>query len=203
MSGRRSHQRYAVAAAPEATLQVLRDVLVAQLVRKELVVMGRYPGVVGEKVTVHLGEPARAFAMQVAASVPAIEEGTVRHKISLLPDIADEGGETLRDEEMAVIDPLPHLAVLASEICVRLLNCSSSGCLLESPVRLPVGTVASLRLPLEAGEFRDDLKCVRLVQLEGSSSYYVGAEFLWTVPPGRQSLRLGVGYRKPPQVPFQ
>lgn len=203
MSGRRGHQRYAVATAPEGILRVLRDVLVARMVRKELVVMGRHPAAIGEKVTVHLGEPARAFSMQVAASVPAIEEGTVRHRISLLPDTADGEGETLRDEAISLSDSLPHLGVLASEIRVRVLNCSSSGCLLESPVRLPVGTVASLRLPLESGEFSDDLKCVRLVQIEGASSYYVGAEFLWTVPPGRQSLRLGVGHRRPQQVPLQ
>jgi hypothetical protein len=184
-------------------LRVLRDVLAARLVRRELVVMGRYPAVIGEKVAVHLGAPARAFAMQVAASVPAIEEGTVRHRISLLPDTADTEGETLRGEAVSLSDPLPCLGVLASEIRVRLLNCSSSGCLLESPVRLPVGTVASLRLPLGSGEFSDDLKCVRLVQIEGASSYYVGAEFLWTVPPGRQSLRLGVGHRKAQHVPLQ
>ncbi len=176
--------------------------MVARRVRKELVVLGRHPGVVGEKVTVHLGEPARAFAMQVAASSPAIEEGTVRHRISLLPDTATEGGEALRDAMIGPAESLPHLGVLASEIRVRLLNCSSSGCLLETPVRLQVGTVASLRLSLDSGEFSDDLKCVRLVQIEGGSSYYVGAEFLWTVPPSRQSLRLGVGHRRPPQVPF-
>ena len=203
MSGRRSHQRYTVATAPEGILRVLRDVLVARLVRKELVVMGRYAAVIGEKVTVHLGEPAQAFAMQVAASAPAIEEGTVRHRISLLPDTAGAEGETLRDEAISLSDSLSPLGVLASEIRVRLLNCSSSGCLLESPVRLAVGTVASLRLPLGSVEFSDDLKCVRLVQIEGASSYYVGAEFLWTVPPGRQSLRLGVGHRNPQQVPFQ
>lgn len=85
------------------------------------------------------------------------------------------------------------LAVLTRQVQVRVVNCSSSGCLLESAGPIEIGTVASLRLVVDNQEFADDLRVVRCHPIEGGSSYHVGAEFLWTTPPTQLSLRLGFG----------
>ena len=85
------------------------------------------------------------------------------------------------------------LAVLTRDVRVRIINCSSSGCLVETGVRLEVGTVGSLRLVLDGDEFTDEVRVVRCQPIEGAGSvHHVGAEFLWTLPPDRQSLRLAM-----------
>jgi hypothetical protein len=178
--------------SPEATLRVLRDVLVERAVRNELVVIGRHAGVVGETVKIDLGASSCVVPLRVAESRPTVSEGTVRHRISLRPTIIHEDLETLV-KGIPLEDPSAMLAVLASEIPVRVLNCSSSGCLLESLAGIPVGTVASLRLTLESLEFSDDLQVVRCRQIEGGSTYQIGSQFLWTAPPRHQSFRLGIG----------
>src|SRR5438477_7965283 len=82
------------------------------------------------------------------------------------------------------------LGVLGKELRVRVLNCSPSGCLVETSSRLEVGTIASLRLSLQGDEFADDVQVVRCQQIEGAGSvFHVGAQFLWTGMPHEQSLR--------------
>ena len=49
------------------------------------------------------------------------------------------------------------LAVLTRDLRVRLLNCSASGCLVETNVRLEVSTVASLTLNVDGRHFSDDV----------------------------------------------
>lgn len=82
------------------------------------------------------------------------------------------------------------LAVLGKEFAVRVLNCSPSGCLIETHARLDVGTVASLRMTLLGEEFVDDVQVVRCQAIEGAGSvFHVGARFLWTGTPSPNSLR--------------
>jgi PilZ domain len=82
------------------------------------------------------------------------------------------------------------LAVLGKELSVRVLNCSPSGCLIETHVRLDVGTVASLRLTLQGEDFIDDVQVVRCQAIEGAGPvFHVGARFLWTGTPSSRSLR--------------
>lgn len=193
MFGRRSHQRFAIATSSEGTLRVLRDVLVERLVRDEIVVIGRRAGVVGETLRIEVEDTGCGLSVRVAESRPAVAEGTVRHRICLLPAVSTETLERLVSDTASTQDPLSILAVLASEMRVRVLNCSSSGCLLESGARVEAGTIASLRLVLDNVEFADDVHVVRCCLIEGGSTYHVGAEFLWTAPPTQQSFRLGIG----------
>ena len=82
------------------------------------------------------------------------------------------------------------VAVLGREVPVRLVDISSSGCLLESGSRLEKGTTGSLRVVYEGQEYSDDVRIMRCRTVEGSGSlYYLGAEFLWTTSPGDRSLR--------------
>jgi len=82
------------------------------------------------------------------------------------------------------------VAVLGREIPVRLIDISSSGCLLESRSRLGKGTTGSLRVAYDGQEYTDDVRVIRCRAGEGAGSlYYVGAEFLWTTSPTERSLR--------------
>ena len=82
------------------------------------------------------------------------------------------------------------LAGLGKELDVRVLNCSPSGCLIETHARLDVGTVASLRMTLQGEEFVDDVQVVRCQAIEGAGPvFHVGAQFLWTGTPSPRSLR--------------
>ena len=96
-----------------------------------------------------------------------------------------------------------QLGVLTREFRVRILNCSSSGCLVETNTRLEVGTIGSLRLAIAGDEFVDDVLVVRCQGIEGAGSvYHVGAKFLWIDPPShrtlRSAMRQGVGHAIPP-----
>jgi hypothetical protein len=88
------------------------------------------------------------------------------------------------------------LAVVTRELRIRLMNCSLSGCLLEANAPLPVGTVAALTLRVGDHEFTDGVRVVRCQPIAGAGSlHHIGAELLWTVAPGRQSLRLAMQHR--------
>jgi hypothetical protein len=88
--------------------------------------------------------------------------------------------------------PLPaeRLGVLTRSCQMRLLNCSVSGCLLETTSRLEVGAIASIRVFIKGREFIDDVQIVRCQPIAGAGSlYHIGAQFLWTHPPDERSLR--------------
>lgn len=72
-----------------------------------------------------------------------------------------------------------HLAVLRRDIDVRVLNCSPSGCLLETSTRLAVGTVGHLRLIIDGQEAVDHVEVVRCQPIGGAGSRcHVGVRFL-------------------------
>ena len=97
--------------------------------------------------------------------------------------MSEENGEARGSSENS-------LGVLGKELRVRVLNCSPSGCLVETNSRLEVGTIASLSVTLEGDEFADDVQVVRCQQIEGAASvFHVGAQFLWMATPTRHSLR--------------
>jgi len=82
------------------------------------------------------------------------------------------------------------LGVLSKEVPFRILNCSSSGCLLETRSRLDVGTIASLRASWNGHEFSEDIQVVRCQEIAGAGSlFHIGVQFLWTAVPRAQSLR--------------
>lgn len=86
--------------------------------------------------------------------------------------------------------PMEHLGVLTRSGQMRILNCSVTGCLLETSLRLDVGTIASIRVLINGREFVDDVKIVRCQAIAGAgSTYHIGAQFLWTQPPDQRSLR--------------
>jgi hypothetical protein len=85
---------------------------------------------------------------------------------------------------------IEQLGVMTHERHVRLLDCSITGCLLETRCRLPIGAIASIRVTIEGRELSDDVQVVRCQPIAGAGhTYHVGAQFLWTKPLSRHSLR--------------
>ena len=86
------------------------------------------------------------------------------------------------------------VGVITREVRVRLVNISTSGCLLESSLRLEAGTAGDLRIRVGGETYADDVRIARVQQVQGAgSTWQVGAEFLWTTQPGTRSLRRVVG----------
>jgi hypothetical protein len=76
--------------------------------------------------------------------------------------------------------PDDPLAVLHRDLSIRLVNGSASGCLLETPSPMEVGTIGSLRVTWQ-GEVRiEDVRVVRCHRVPGGSRYHVGVQFLGT-----------------------
>jgi hypothetical protein len=83
------------------------------------------------------------------------------------------------------------LAVLTRDLPVRLLNCSASGCLVETNVRLEVSTVASLTLKLGGRHFTDDVLVAWCKAIAGGDArYHVGLRFVWTAAAAPDTLRM-------------
>ena len=108
------------------------------------------------------------------------------HRIAPPGDTNDPPERALPEDPRVSV----QLGVLTRERHVRLLNCSVSGCLLETNCRVPVGAIASIRVTIEGRELTDDVQIVRCQPIAGAGdTYHVGAQFLWTQPLVRQSLR--------------
>jgi PilZ domain len=83
-----------------------------------------------------------------------------------------------------------QLAALTKEIRVRILNCSATGCLVESNGAIPVGTVGLLRVAFDGSEFEDTVQVVRCQPIVGAGAIcHVGTKFLSTTPPYADTLR--------------
>jgi len=83
-----------------------------------------------------------------------------------------------------------ELASMTKEVRVRVLNCSGSGCLLETDTPIAVGAVARLRIAFGGHEFDDTVRVVRCQALTGAGNvYHIGTEFLATTPPYAGTLR--------------
>jgi hypothetical protein len=82
------------------------------------------------------------------------------------------------------------VAVLGRDVGVRLVDISSSGCLIQSETRLAEGTIGTLRLSVDGVDYTDDVRIVRCqAPTVGDSWFRLGAQFLWTTHPGERSLR--------------
>jgi PilZ domain len=83
-----------------------------------------------------------------------------------------------------------ELGALVEDIRVRVVNCSATGCLLESDKRLDEGTIATLDLTLGGHPFSDVLKVVRCEPVaQRPGVYHVGARFLSIAPAYPESIR--------------
>jgi len=82
------------------------------------------------------------------------------------------------------------VASLARHIRVRVLNCSASGCLLETLAAVPVGAFGTLRVSFGGRDFDDTIQIVRCERIKGTESvYHVATTFISTTPPYVGSLR--------------
>ena len=84
MSGRRSHQRFAVLASPGGILRVMGDVVVQSVTAEQIVLVSREPGIPGETVSVQSPDEAGTLiTAQVLESQPTVVDGNVRHQLRL------------------------------------------------------------------------------------------------------------------------
>jgi hypothetical protein len=91
-----------------------------------------------------------------------------------------------------------RLGLLARDFQTRIVNCSSTGCLLETSSAIEVGTVGTLSFMIDGREVVDDVQVVRCQPIQGAGSMFqIGARFLWTTAPRKDSLRLALRSRVP------
>ena len=86
--------------------------------------------------------------------------------------------------------PDRDLGALVDDIRVRVINCSATGCLLESAKRIVEGTIATLHLSIGGRTFSEVAAVVRCQPVDRRNGlYHVGAQFLSTTAPHAGSLR--------------
>ena len=96
----------------------------------------------------------------------------------------------MHDTDLDAPSTTERLGMLTRSCQMRVLNCSVSGCLIETNWHIDIGAVASIRVVINGRELSDDVQVVRCQRIAGAGSvYHIGAQFLWTTPPGAASLR--------------
>ena len=83
MSGRRSHDRFAVLQSPQGMLRVLQDVVVQNTRPDHTIALSREPGVIGELVSVQFPHDSSDVRAKVLESQPIVIDGNVRHQLRL------------------------------------------------------------------------------------------------------------------------
>lgn len=83
-------------------------------------------------------------------------------------------------------------AVLMRELCIRVINVSIGGCLIESQRWIEVGTIGTLKVRLGTEECKDDVEVVRCEAVRGATVYHVGVRLLRTRPRQAGSIRHAV-----------
>lgn len=95
----------------------------------------------------------------------------------------------------AVLRANDVVAVLGRDVKVRLVNVSSSGCLLQTESRLVEGTTGLARVLFEGVEYVDDVRVMRWQPSNSGDQWFqVGVQFLWTSYPGERSLRRVIAF---------
>ena len=85
------------------------------------------------------------------------------------------------------------LGALTSELRVRVLNGSATGCLVETTRALNIGAVARLRVNLRGREYDDEVQVTRCQSIVGAGNiFHVAMEFLSTTPPYAGTLRYAI-----------
>jgi hypothetical protein len=204
MIGRRSHPRFSLGQAWSGAVRVLRDVTVCRTAEAELLAVSQAPGVIGEQMTLALIASVGSLTLrvQVLESRPVIMDSALRHRVRLgivwetarnMPDYRVQPHASTRNEVTNAVDVLLQandvVGVVGRHVPVRLIDLSTSGCLLESWVRLDVGTHATVRVAHDDREFTDDVRVTRSQPSAASGLFHVGVEFLWTKPPTERSIR--------------
>ena len=92
-------------------------------------------------------------------------------------------------------------AVLTRELCVRLIDVSASGCLIESNRPIDLGTAATLSVELDGKEYEDDVQVFRCQAIAGAgATYRIGMRFLWPALLHERSIRHALAGRAGPIV---
>jgi PilZ domain len=79
---------------------------------------------------------------------------------------------------------------LGRDVRVELVDLSRSGCLLNSRLMIPTGTVGILTLEIDGELYADDVRVTRCLKVPGAGECHdIGVEFLELRPPRHESLR--------------
>src|SRR5688572_4126340 len=89
-----------------------------------------------------------------------------------------------------------NAGALTRELRVRVINVSRSGCLIESPRPIEIGTVGRLQLRFGSEEYGDDVQVVRSQRIRGAGPVvHIGLRFLRTPSHHAGTIRYGVRRR--------
>jgi hypothetical protein len=93
-------------------------------------------------------------------------------------------------KHLAAILGCNPVASLGRDVVVELVDVSRSGCLLNSPVLIPAGTLGILNLEIDGELYSDDVRVARCLKVPGTGErHHIGVEFLALRQPTRESLR--------------
>jgi hypothetical protein len=89
-----------------------------------------------------------------------------------------------------VLSQNPRVGALTRQLEVALLELSASGCLIEAPLELTPGTLATLSVEMDGVEYSDPVRIARTQALQGKGDRVrMGVEFAWLSAPEERSLR--------------
>jgi hypothetical protein len=192
MLGRRMYQRHLMTDC-NGTLYVSADIAVERRGDTELIATADQAHMPGEVLSIELVHNDARIYVRVKESRPILVDGKLRHRLRLTP-IRRNRGVTTKEPDRPMADQrqrdATEFGALTRPLRVRMLNCSASGCLLESYVPVEMGTVAALEVSVSGQVFNDAAQVVRCHAIAGSAGIHrIAARLLSTTPPHHGSLR--------------
>jgi hypothetical protein len=186
MFGRRGYPRFVVSIGSGGLLQVQTSAVVQRTTGHQWFALALDSAAVGERLQLETGPEGECLrlAVSVTDSRPIIVNGSVRYALHLAA-----AGDAWKPPVAPSLED-SRAAVLTSEIEIRLLNISHSGCLLEADRRVKAGTFATMKTMVDFEAYTDQVRTTRCQQLAGAgATYRIAAQFVRTDLPSDDSLR--------------
>jgi PilZ domain-containing protein len=117
--------------------------------------------------------------------------------------LRDESSQGDRNRLQAILSAADLIGALGRRTDVVVVDISRSGCLLESPSDIPIGTLAVVRVQMDGEEYSDAVRVTRSQRMAGAGERYrIGTEFAWLSAPDKHSVRrlasaISSGVRRP------
>jgi len=168
MQDRRRSARFSLSHPLEGTLRLMDEVLVERYVENEMTVLASMAAKPSEAMVIDrvIASNASLLDVHVARSEPAVVDGLLRHRLTLL----------VEDERLASRPVM--VGALVKTVPVHVVDLSEGGCLVDSPMPLAAGLCGELGITLDESLRSEALQICRCQIVPGAGSLFrVGAQF--------------------------
>ena len=195
MSDRRRAPRYSLSRTTTAEINLLQDVSIQSAVGDDVIVLAaKFPANCDRLMVQMVGANGEVTSLSAAVvtTAPVLDAGAVRFRLELRIEGFARcfGLDSLTGVRMTVdAKELNVPATLVRQYSGRLLDISSTGCLVEIAASLIPGAVGRLEAVIEGRLYAEAVRVARVDAVPQGGATHVGLEFLLVSPAVDGSIR--------------